>query len=112
MSFKEQLKRDIEKVFHNNNEFGEIKEIRYNQNHYDIPVILDQEIAKNRKKPSSDHADGIFTVDARLYINSNDIDVVPRHGSYIEVDESSYKIVKVTSELGEYILDLEMFDEW
>lgn len=111
MSFKEQLKRDIEKVFHNNNEFGEIKEIRYNQTYYDIPVVFDQEIAKDRKKPSSDHADGIFTVDARLYINADDIDFVPRHGSNIDVDESTYKIVKVTSELGEIILDLEMYSE-
>lgn len=111
MNFKEQLERDLKGVFHNSGEHAEIKEIGYNGNYYNIPVILDYEGAQDRKKPSSDNADGIFSVEARLYIAFSDLKVMPRKGVNIEVEEELFNIIKVANEAGEIILDLERLDE-
>lgn len=111
LNFKAQLERDVKAVFHNSREFAEKTEIEYDGNFYNIPVVLDYEGAADRKKPSADHADGIFLVDLVLYIAFSDLKVVPKMGHTIEVKGDLYRIVKVGNENGEIVLDLEMFDE-
>lgn len=111
MNFKEQLKRDVKDIFHNANEFAEEKEIYYNGNYYNIPVILDYEGAQDRKKPSNDNVDGVFLVDVKMYAAFNDLTVIPRQGMQIEIEDDIFRIVKVGIEEGEIILDLERLDE-
>lgn len=111
MNFKEQLERDVKAVFHNTKEFAETKDIYYNGKYYTVPVIIDYEGAKDRKKPSSDNADGIFLVDARLYVAFSDLKFMPRQGANIEIDDDIFKIAKVENEAGEIVLDLERLDE-
>lgn len=110
MNFKEQVKKDL-KVFHNLQEFAEEMEIRYGGETYTIPVVLDHEGAQDRKKPSNDYVDGIFRVDAKIYMSQNDFDVIPRQGANIEVGDDIFSIAKVAVELGEIILELERLDE-
>lgn len=111
LNFKEQLKRDVQAVFHNANEFAEEIEFYYNREYYKAPVILDHEGAQDRKKPSSDHADGLFRVDVRMYIAFDDLRFVPLQGGTIEIEEEIFNISKVGNESGEIILDLERLDE-
>lgn len=111
MNFKEQLERDVKAVFHNTSEFAEEKMICYSGKYYTVPVILDYEGAQERKKPSSDNADGIFLVDAKLYVALSDINFIPRQGANIEIEDDMYRIVKVGNEAGEIVLDLERLDE-
>lgn len=109
--FKAQIQRDIKAVFHNESEFAETMEVRYNGRDYEIPIVLDYEGAKDRKQPSSDHADGIFVVDVTAYIALNDIGVVPQKNKRIEIGGDVFNIIQVSNEAGEIILDLEMLDE-
>lgn len=111
MNFKELVERDVKGVFHNTGEFAEETEVYYNGNSYNIPVILDYEGAQDRKKPSSDNVDGVFRVDAKMYVAFSDLNILPRQGAQIEVGDDVFKIVKVANEAGEIILDLERLDE-
>ena len=111
-NFKAQLDRDRKRVFHNSREFAEVKEIEYNGGYYKIPVVLDYVAAKDRAKPSSDHADGIYSVDLVVYIDLDDITEVPRKGKQIAIDGNLYNIVTVENRRGEIVLNLEAFTEF
>lgn len=111
MNFKEQLKRDVKDIFHNTKEFAEETEIHYNNNYYNIPIVLDYEGAQDRKKPSSDNVDGVFRVDVTMYVAYSDLNILPRQGAKIEVGDEIFRIAKVGNEAGEIILDLERLDE-
>ncbi len=110
MGFKDQLEKDLD-VFINSEEFAELKDIYYGGKSYSVSVIFERDIQKNRKQSTNDHGEGVFLVDSRLHLKVSDFDVKPRQGRNIEVDDESFRIVKVSVELGVIILDLEMFDE-
>lgn len=109
--FKAQVKNDIEAVFHNMEEHADMTKVKYNGVSYNIPIIIDHEGARDRQKPSSDNADGIFIADLRVYISFYDIKIPPRKETEIIIDDSTYNIIKVGFEAGEIVLDLEDLDE-
>ena len=109
--FKEQVKRDIKTVFHNPDEHADMTRVRYNGADYEIPVIFDYDVAKERSRLSSDHADGVFLDTFNVFISQYDLDIVPRKETNIEVGGETYNIVKVSCDAGEIRLELEMMDE-
>ena len=111
MSFKEQIKSDIKEVFHNPDEHADITRVKYNRRQYEIPVVIDHDGVRDRKKPSSDNADGIFSADLTVYISSYDLNIMPRKNMRIEIGDDIYNIVKAGCDAGEIKLDLEMLDE-
>ncbi len=111
MNFKESLKRDIENVFHNTDEFAEEMTVKYDGERYKIPVVLDRSGEKDRKTYVTDHAQGLIVCDATAYINADDLPVQPRKDRKIEIEGDLYKIAKVEIEMGEIVLYLEMLDE-
>lgn len=106
VNFKAQLERDLKAVFLNGKEFAEVKEIGYNGNYYKIPVVIDSEGAKDRQKPSTDNADGIFAVDMVMYAAYSDLGVIPKQGQPIEIDGDIFRIASVQNEMGQLILNL------
>jgi hypothetical protein len=111
VTLKEQIERDVAEVFHNTDEFAEIRRVAYGEITKDIPVILDHEITTERKTPNGDNAQGVFLVDVRAYINRADLGAVPRKGKRIKIGAREYKIAWVGAEAGELILDLEAYGE-
>ena len=111
MKFKDMVRRDIKRVFHNPNEFADMTRVVYNGKTYDIPIVTDHEGTRNRARPSSDHADGIFIADLTVYISFYDLKIVPRKGTEITLDGTSYDIARVGFDGGEITLDLEALDE-
>jgi hypothetical protein len=109
--FKAQLARDIKTVFHNAAEFADKINVEYNGKSLCIPVVIDHEGARDRAKPSSDHADGIFIADLTVYIDFTDLKIVPRKETAITIDETEYNIMRVGYDAGEITLDLELLDE-
>lgn len=109
--FKAQAKRDLKTVFHNADEHADKIRVEYNGKVYKIPVVIDHEGAKDRAKPSSDHAGGIFIADLTVYISLYDLKIVPRKETAITICDTEYNIVKVGCDEGEITLDLEMLDE-
>ena len=63
MNFKAQTERDLTEVFHNSTEHADIVEFWISGTRYKGPVILDDGGAQDRKKPSTDHVDGLVLVD-------------------------------------------------
>ena len=109
--FKAQIERDLKEVFHNPEEHADMVTVEYNKKKYTIPVVIDHEGARDRAKPSSDHADGVFVADLTVYISFYDLKIVPRKETKIVIDETAYNIVRVGFEGGEITLDLELLDE-
>lgn len=109
--FKAQCARDLKNVFHNAGEFADKIQVEYNGKKYNIPVVIDHEGARDRTKPSSDHADGVFIVDLTAYISFCDLKIMPRKETKIVIDETEFNIVRVGYDEGEITLDLELLDE-
>ena len=114
MNFKSQLVADMD-VFHNPEEMAQTMSVIYQNTVYTVPVVLDHAEAANRME-HTDHAQGIFRVDAIAYMALKDMRTVPRKGASIEIgtDETGYvmyDIEKSTVEDGEIILELVVFDE-
>ncbi|WP_113673749.1 hypothetical protein [Vallitalea guaymasensis] len=110
MNVKDLFESDSNAIF-NIDELAENKEIYYDGKSYTLPVIIDYEGAEDRKKRSSDNADGIYLVDAKLYMLYSDFGCMPRKDAQIEFDDNIFKINKAENDGGEIILHLERFDE-
>lgn len=109
--FKSQVERDIAAVFHNSEEFADLMEVKYNGKSYNIPVVIDSEIAKERVKAAGDNSVGIFAADITAFISFKDLRIVPRKETEITIGGVTYGIINVAFDAGEITLDLEMLDE-
>lgn len=111
MNFKEQVERDLTAVFHNGAEHAEVLEFWIAGTRYIGPVILDDGGAQDRKKPSTDHVDGLVLVDLVMYVPLSLLKTVPQKGFRVEIGDDFYTITKVHPEAGEIVLYLEMLTE-
>lgn len=78
---------------------------------YKGPVILDDGGAQDRKKPSTDHVDGLVLVDLVVYVPLSLLKTIPQKGLNMEIGDHIYQITKVHPEAGEIVLYLEMLTE-
>lgn len=111
MNFKEQVERDITAVFHNSNEHADVLEFWISGTRYKGPVILDDGGAQDRKKPSTDHADGLFLVDLVMYVPLTLLKRIPKKDETVEIGDDVYTITKVHPEVGDIVLYLEGLTE-
>ena len=88
-------------VFHNSTEHADVIEFWISGTRYKGPVIIDDGGAQDRKKPSTDHVDGLVLVDL----------VTPKKGEPVEIGDDLYTITKVHPEAGEIVLYLEGLTE-
>ncbi len=87
MSFKEEARLDVKRVFLNLNEFGERRSVRVDGETYEnIPVVLEGPAQEKRGRLSDDHVLGLHEADATLYCALEDLGGrLPKQGSRIEV---------------------------
>lgn len=111
MNFKEQVERDLTAVFHNSAEHAEVLEFWIAGTQYIGPVILDDGGAQDRKKPSTDHVDGLVLIDLVMYVPLSLLKTTPQKGLNVEIGDDLYTIAKVHTEAGEIVLYLEMLTE-
>ncbi|MCL2087650.1 MAG: hypothetical protein FWH05_08685 [Oscillospiraceae bacterium] len=111
MNFKDILNRDLKTVFFNANEHAEKAKIEYNGKKYNIPVVTEYEGAKDRRRISSDHANGIFISDMTLYIAFSDLKILPRKETIITINGENFKVVKPEFSQGMITLALEVLEE-
>lgn len=111
MDFKAQVERDLEVVFHNSAEHADVMEFWIDGTRYKGPVIIDDGGAQDRKKPSTDHVDGLVLVDLVMYAPLSLLKTIPQKGLSVEIGEHVYQISKVHPEAGEIVLYLEMLTE-
>jgi len=111
MTFQERLKRDLEKVFLNTNEFAEKRTIQYEDQCFeDIPVVLSslhwsglhQASASDRP---GDHVQGLFQDSVTLYCSKEDFgNLQPEQGALVQIRNAndsfeSYYVLSSTCEL-------------
>ena len=111
MNFKAQIERDLTAVFHNSGEHADVLEFWIGDTRYKGPVILDDGGAQDRKKPSTDHVDGLILVDLVMYAPLSLLKAIPKKGQSLEIGDDVYTITKVHPEAGEIVLYLEMLTE-
>ena len=111
MNFKAQIERDLTAVFHNSGEHADVLEFWIGDTRYKGPVILDDGGAQDRKKPSTDHVDGLILVDLVMYAPISLLKTIPQKGQSLEIGDDVYTITKVHPEAGEIVLYLEMLTE-
>ena len=111
MKFKAQVERDLTTVFHNSNEHADVLEFWISGTRYKGPVILDDGGAQDRKKPSTDHVDGLILVDLVMYVPLSLLKRTPKKDETVEIGDDVYTITKVHPEAGEIVLYLEGLTE-
>ena len=74
-------------------------------------IIIDDGGAQDRKKPSTDHVDGLVLVDLVVYVPLSLLKAIPQKGLNMEIGDHIYQITKVHPEAGEIVLYLEMLTE-
>ena len=110
-NFKAQVERDIMTVFHNSREHADVLEFWISGTRYKGSIIIDDGGAQDRKKPSTDHADGLILFDLVLYVPLSLLKRTPKKGEQVEIDDMIYTIKKVHPEAGDIVLYLEGLDE-
>lgn len=111
MNFKAQVERDLTAVFHNAREHADVMKFWIDGVRYKGPVIIDDGGAQDRKKPSTDHVDGLVLVDLVVYVPLSLLKTIPQKGLNMEIGDHIYQITKVHPEAGEIVLYLEMLTE-
>ena len=111
MNFKAQVERDLTAVFHNSNEHADDLENWISGTRYKGPVILDDGGAQDRKKPSTDHVDGLILVDLVMYAPLSLLKRTPKKDETVEIGDAVYTITKVHPAAGEIVLYLEGLTE-
>ena len=111
MNFKAQVERDLTTVVHNSNEHADVLEFWISGTRHKGPVILDDGGAQDRKKPSTDHVDGLIIVDLVMYVPLSLLKRTPKKDETVEIGDDVYTITKVHPEAGEIVLYLEGLTE-
>ena len=95
MNFKAQVERDLTAVFHNAREHADVMEFWIDGVRYKGPVIIDDGGAQDRKKPSTDHVDGLVLVDLVVYVPLSLLKTIPQKGLNMEIAD---RMITITAE--------------
>lgn len=110
--FKDSVERDVLNVFLNTDDFADLHAVTYDGITRTIPVVLDNEIEKDRKAYRDDNAQGINIVTATLYAALSDFEgVLPEKDMRICIDDHEYYIVTSKCNMGQLALGLRRYDE-
>lgn len=103
MTFKEQLRADIDNVFMNTDEFATIHTV----NGKKMPVSIDNNELIERAKKMKSHMDGIYTKTTLIYVKAKDFGVLPAVGTTLNLDGKIYLITDAMNEDGLFSIHLE-----
>ena len=98
-------------VFHNSRDHADGVEFWIDGIRYKGPVIIDDGGAQDRKKPSTDHVDGLILVDLVMYVPLSLLKTIPQKDLNVEIGDCLYRITKVHPEAGEIVLYMEALTE-
>ena len=102
-AFHKQLQNDVDAVWFNPDEFGELHDVDGRQ----MRAIVDsQEIL--RQKRGSGHVEGIYTDNIFLFVRIKEYGAKPRVGVSLLLDKRRrYRVANVREENGVYAMELE-----
>lgn len=99
-TFKEILRNDINQVFLNPDEFGEIHTIDGRQ----MVCMIDENevIERSKKQVEKGRIDGIYERQIMLYVAREQFGRMPAIGASVTIDSGKYRVADVTHEAGIY----------
>lgn len=103
MTFKGVLRKDIEQVFLNPEEFGE----EHIVNGKPMMIMIDDNELTEREKRMKSHMDGIYKKQTLVYVRALDFGPLPGVGKPIKIDGTTFIIADSLNEGGMYSLHLE-----
>ena len=101
--FKEQIRKDIDNVFENQDEFAAVHTV----NGKKMPVIIDNNELIERQKRANSHMDGLYVRTTLIYIKAKDFGSLPAVGSALNLDGKVFRVTNATNEDGLYSVHLE-----
>lgn len=104
MSFKDLIKKDVQKIFMNPDEFSEI----HNINGKDMPIQIDANEQIEREKRQNQNTSGIYVNQKLVYVSAQDYGKLPKQGFRIVMDGYLYMVADAIDEGGVYTLTLEV----
>lgn len=117
MSFKDMVEADNLSVFLNPDEFGEERDIKYDGVTYAaVSCVLTKLKEKDRNTTMSDHAQGIYRVDATFHCRLADIGgIKPEKGGQFLISDDGFMqrffVGESGCSMGMVRLELEALDE-
>lgn len=122
MSFKQAAENDVRNVFLNQEEFAEIRTVKYDGETYaDIPVVMVKVMQTKFPLPVTNRTEGVHIASCTAYIALEDLDgVIPEQKRRIRISDGEaigqpffmdFLIVTSDVELGLARLELEAYDE-
>ena len=105
MTFKEQLREDVQSVFLNTDEFAALHDV----NGKKIPTLVDSnELIERGKSSGTVPTEGISAKMTLIYVRARDYGVLPPVGTPVRLDGSAYRVVDAINEDGLYSIHLQM----
>lgn len=103
MTFKEQIRSDINTVFMNVDEFA----VEHTVNGKRMPVMVDNNELIDRVQGNKSNMNGLFTKTNLIYVKAKDFGPLPAVGSVLVLDGLAYRITDATNEDGLFSIHLE-----
>ena len=94
-AFKNAVKKDVESVFINHDEFAESHTI----DGVRVVCIVDKDITAGRDGREVNF-DGVFVNTLTIYVSTSHIENRPVEGQYIDLDGETYRVMNVSDEDG------------
>ena len=102
-TFKELIRRDVQEVFMNAEEFSEVHTV----NGKEMPVQIDENEQIEREKRIGQHMEGIYMNQKLIYVSAAQYGPMPKQGSLLTLDGRMYKVADAVAEDGIYSITLE-----
>lgn len=101
MTFKDQVREDIDSVFFNFDEFADEHEINGAQ----MTAIIDENSLEDH--PSGTDITGVFAELTAVYVKADEYGALPKRGASIVIDGLTHRVVDAVSEMGVYTIKVE-----
>jgi hypothetical protein len=103
LTFKEQIRADIDNVFMNTDEFA----AEHTVNGKKMPVTVDNNELIERAKKAKSNMDGIYTKTTLIYVKAKDFGPLPAVGAALNLDGKTYRVTDAMNEDGLFSIHLE-----
>ena len=105
MGFKDIVKKDIEKVFFNPEEFGSPHQI--GERTLNLIVDDNEMVEREKRAPLKDLTDGTYRRKLMFYVAAREFGPLPAVGKLLSLDGRQYRIIDAVNEDGVYSISLE-----
>lgn len=100
MSFHDMVRKDLDRVFFNLEEFAELHVI----NGFEMPCVIDRDENTDATVRS---VMGVYASAIELRVRASDLKRLPKEGEPLSLDGQTYFVAEASSEMGLYVIVLQ-----